>query len=182
MASFKASGLTWISLFTDASLFARLWRSALLQFMGQMCGATAMKYYLPALFQALGLSRRVSLLAGGIESTMKIGCTLVDMVIIDRAGRRTTMTAGAAVMAFSMLVSRQFIHSQAAEFLTLRRNRSTALSRRYTPAISTTPPTLSASYSSSSTPSASAWASAQRHGYTGQRYRPPIPPQPPTQH
>jgi len=105
VASFKASGLTWISLFTDASLFARLWRSALLQFMGQMCGATAMKYYLPALFQALGLSRRVSLLAGGIESTMKIGCTLVDMVIIDRAGRRTTMTAGAAVMAFSMLVS-----------------------------------------------------------------------------
>ncbi|KAK1827312.1 putative quinate permease [Podospora conica] len=105
VASFRASGLTWISLFTDASLFARLWRSALLQFMGQMCGATAMKYYLPALFQALGLSRRVSLLAGGIESTMKIGCTLVDMVIIDRAGRRITMTAGAAVMAFSMLVN-----------------------------------------------------------------------------
>jgi MFS family permease len=72
--------------------------------MAQMCGATAMKYYLPALFEALGLSHRVSLLAGGIESTMKIGCTLVDMLIIDRIGRRITLTAGAAVMAVSMLV------------------------------------------------------------------------------
>lgn len=116
VASFRTSGLMWISLFTDASLFARLWRSALLQFMGQMCGATAMKYYLPALFQALGLGRRVSLLAGGIESTMKIGCTLVDMVIIDRAGRRITMTAGAAVMAFSMLARQHFLHTQAGEF------------------------------------------------------------------
>lgn len=105
VASFKASGLTWISLFTDCSLFARLWRSSLLQFMAQMCGATAVKYYLPALFEALGLSHRVSLLAGGIESTMKIGCTLVDMVIIDRLGRRITLTAGAAVMALAMLVN-----------------------------------------------------------------------------
>lgn len=104
VAYFKASGLTWVSLFTEPSLFARLWRSSLLQFMAQMCGATAMKYYLPALFEALGLSHRVSLLAGGIESTMKIGCTLVDMLIIDRVGRRVTLTAGAAVMAVSMLV------------------------------------------------------------------------------
>lgn len=108
VTSFRASGLTWISLFTDRSLFARLWRSALLQFMAQMCGATAMKYYLPALFEALGLSHRVSLLAGGIESTMKIGCTLVDMMIIDRVGRRVTLTAGAAVMAFAMLVRPMF--------------------------------------------------------------------------
>ncbi|KAK4449567.1 putative quinate permease [Podospora aff. communis PSN243] len=105
VAAFKASGLTWISLFTDRSLFARLWRSSLLQFMAQMCGATAMKYYLPALFEALGLSHRVSLLAGGIESTMKIGCTLVDMLIIDRVGRRITLTAGAAVMAVSMWIN-----------------------------------------------------------------------------
>jgi len=104
VASCQASGLVWTSLFTDRSLFARLWRSALLQFMGQMCGATAMKYYLPALFEALGLSHRVSLLAGGIESTMKIGCTLIDMVIIDRVGRRITLTAGAAVMAVAMMV------------------------------------------------------------------------------
>ncbi|KAK3349478.1 general substrate transporter [Lasiosphaeria hispida] len=105
VASFKASGLTWISLFTDASLFARLWRSALLQFMGQMCGATAMKYYLPTLLKALGLSPRLALLAGGIESTLKIGCTLVDMLIIDKVGRRITLTAGAAVMAVAMLIN-----------------------------------------------------------------------------
>jgi len=72
--------------------------------MAQMCGATVMKYYLPALFEALRLTHRVSFLAGRIESTMKIGCTLVDMVIIDYVGRRITLTAGAAVMALAMLV------------------------------------------------------------------------------
>ncbi|KAK0615743.1 general substrate transporter [Bombardia bombarda] len=105
VAAFKASGFTWGSLFTDASLFARMWRAALLQFMAQMCGATAMKYYLPILFRALGLGRRLSLLAGGIESTLKIGCTVIEMLIIDKAGRRFTLAAGAAVMAFAMLIN-----------------------------------------------------------------------------
>ncbi|KAK3331885.1 general substrate transporter [Cercophora scortea] len=105
VAVFRASGLTWTSLFTDASLFARLWRSALLQFMAQMCGATAMKYYLPVLFKALGLGARLALLAGGIESTLKIGCTVVEMLIIDRVGRKLTLAVGAAVMAFAMLIN-----------------------------------------------------------------------------
>lgn len=81
-----------------------MWRSALLQFMAQMCGATAMKYYLPALFRALGFSHRVSLLAGGIESTLKTGCTVLEMLIIDRVGRRLTLAVGAAVMAFALMV------------------------------------------------------------------------------
>lgn len=102
---FKASGLDWLCLFRERTLFARLWRAALLQFMAQACGATAMKYYLPTLFRALGLSTRLSLLAGGIESTLKIGCTILEMLIIDRVGRRLTLTVGAAVMALAMLVS-----------------------------------------------------------------------------
>ena len=63
-----------------------------------------MKYYLPILFKALGLPTRLSLLAGGIESTLKIGCTIIEMLIIDRVGRRLTLVIGAAVMAFAMLV------------------------------------------------------------------------------
>jgi MFS family permease len=105
VAAFKASGLDWLSLFREPSLFARLWRAALLQFMAQMCGATAMKYYLPTLFKALGLSTRLSLLAGGIESTLKIGCTIIEMFVIDRAGRRLTLAVGAGVMAFAMLIN-----------------------------------------------------------------------------
>ena len=105
VAIFRVSGLTWTSLFTDKSLFARMWRAALLQFMAQMCGATAMKYYLPALFKALGLSHRVSLLAGGIESTLKIACNVIEMLIIDRVGRRLTLVIGAVIMAFALLVS-----------------------------------------------------------------------------
>ncbi len=104
VASFRISGLTWDSLFSDRSLFARMWRAALLQFMAQMCGATAMKYYLPALFRALGFSHRVSLLAGGIESTLKTGCTVVEMLIIDKVGRKVTLVAGATVMAFALMV------------------------------------------------------------------------------
>jgi hypothetical protein len=104
VADFKASGFDWLCLFKERPLFARLWRAALLQFMAQMCGATAMKYYLPTLFKALGLSTRLSLLAGGIESTLKIGCTILEMFIIDKVGRRLTLTVGAGVMAFAMLV------------------------------------------------------------------------------
>jgi hypothetical protein len=73
--------------------------------MAQMCGATAMKYYLPTLFKALGLGTRLSLLAGGIESTLKIGCTIIEMFVIDTLGRRFTISAGAAIMALGMLVS-----------------------------------------------------------------------------
>ncbi|KAK3401777.1 general substrate transporter [Sordaria brevicollis] len=95
----------WTSLFTNPSLFSRLWRAALLHFMAQMCGATAMKYYLPELFRVLGLSPRVSLLAGGIESTLKIGCTVLEMFIIDKVGRRVTLAVGAGIMAFALLVN-----------------------------------------------------------------------------
>jgi hypothetical protein len=105
VTAFKASGLRWKSLFAERSLFARMWRAALLQFMAQMCGATAMKYYLPDLFKALGLGTRLSLLAGGIESTLKIGCTVVEMLVIDKAGRKLTLAAGAAVMTVALLVS-----------------------------------------------------------------------------
>ncbi|KAK4195742.1 general substrate transporter [Triangularia verruculosa] len=105
VASFRVTGLVWTSLFTDRSLFARMWRSSLLQFLAQMCGATAMKYYLPLLFRALGLSHRVSLLAGGIESTLKIGCNVLEMLIIDRVGRRLTLVIGAVIMAFSLLIN-----------------------------------------------------------------------------
>jgi len=104
----EASRETWVSLFTQRDLFDRLWRAALLQFMAQMCGATAMKYYLPTLFTKLGLGHRLSLMASGIESTLKIGCTLVEVLAIDRCGRRITLITGCAIMSFAMLVSGSF--------------------------------------------------------------------------
>lgn len=70
-----------------------------------------MKYYLPALFKALGFSHRMSLLAGGIESTLKTGCTVLEMLIIDKVGRRLTLVVGAAVMAFALLVSHSGVSS-----------------------------------------------------------------------
>lgn len=95
----------WHVLFTDRNLFARLWRGAVLQFMAQMCGATAIKYYLPTVFLALGLSKDLSLMAGGIESTLKIGCSIIEMLIIDKLGRRRTLLLGSAIMSLSMLIN-----------------------------------------------------------------------------
>ncbi|RYP01744.1 hypothetical protein DL765_010835 [Monosporascus sp. GIB2] len=101
---YKVSGTNWLSLFRNRNLFNRLWRASLLQFMAQMCGATAMKYYLPTLLAELGVSTRITLLIGGIESTLKIGMTIIDMFLIDRLGRRATLVGGCIAMASGMLI------------------------------------------------------------------------------
>ncbi|OCK95736.1 general substrate transporter [Cenococcum geophilum 1.58] len=101
----SATKSSWTVLFTHRSLFERLWRAALLQFMAQMCGNTAMKYYLPSIFISLGLGRRMSLMVGGIESTLKIGCTIIDMLLIDRVGRRLTLIVGCLVMSLALLIN-----------------------------------------------------------------------------
>ncbi|KAK8029750.1 hypothetical protein PG993_011041 [Apiospora rasikravindrae] len=103
--AYRMSGLNWLSLFRERHLFDRLWRASLLQFMAQMCGATAMKYYLPTLFLKLGLGTRVSLLAGGIESSLKIVMTVIEMLLIDRLGRRTTLVAGCVAMSSGLLIN-----------------------------------------------------------------------------
>ncbi|KAK8143682.1 hypothetical protein G3M48_006884 [Beauveria asiatica] len=93
------------ALFREKPLFARMWRAFLLQFMAQMCGATAMKYYLPTLLKALGLNTRLALMAGAVEMTAKIGLTVVEMWIIDRFGRKTCLAGGSVVMAVAMLIN-----------------------------------------------------------------------------
>ncbi|KAI0377350.1 general substrate transporter [Hypomontagnella monticulosa] len=106
--SHRAAGEgNWLSLFRDRNLFERLWRASLLQFMAQMCGATAMKIVLTycSLVAKLGLPTRVTLMAGGIESTLKIGMTVIEMFLIDRLGRRVTLTAGCVAMGFGMLIN-----------------------------------------------------------------------------
>ncbi|KAK3179288.1 hypothetical protein K4F52_009259 [Lecanicillium sp. MT-2017a] len=92
-------------LLRDGQLVARLWRAFLLQFMAQMCGATAMKYYLPTLLEALGLQKQVALMAGAIEMTLKIGMTVVEMWIIDRFGRKACLVGGSLVMGSAMLIN-----------------------------------------------------------------------------
>ncbi|KAH8590174.1 general substrate transporter [Bisporella sp. PMI_857] len=100
-----ATQQSWKVLFTNASLFKRLWRVALLHFMAQMCGNTSMKYYLVPIFMELGVSRRISLMIGGIESTLKIGCTIMEMFLIDRLGRRVTLIVGCLVMGTALAIN-----------------------------------------------------------------------------
>jgi len=80
--------------------------------MAQMCGATAIKYYLPTVFLALGVSKDMSLMASGIESTLKIGLTIFEMLIVDKVGRRATLLVGGSVMTLAMLVCPHLLHSQ----------------------------------------------------------------------
>lgn len=103
--SHRASGLTWKSLFRERPLLARMWRAALLHFMAQMCGAAAMKYYLPTLLAGLGIGTRLALMAGAIEVTLKVGCSVLEMLVVDRWGRKGTLVIGCAAMAMGMLVS-----------------------------------------------------------------------------
>lgn len=94
-----------LTLFRNASLFARLWRAFLLQFMAQMCGAAAMKYYLPTLLEALGLDYQFALMAGAVEMTGKIGMTVVEMWAIDRFGRRGCLSGGSVMMGVAMMIN-----------------------------------------------------------------------------
>ncbi|KAI9861623.1 MAG: hypothetical protein M1813_005233 [Trichoglossum hirsutum] len=103
---------SWKELFRDPDLFARLWRAALLQFLSQMSGSTAMKYYLPTNFLALGLGRRMALLAGGIESTLKIACAVFGMTIIDRIGRRAALFVGAGVMVIALVIFPTYVRAR----------------------------------------------------------------------
>jgi hypothetical protein len=174
--AYKSVDTSWKALFTQRDLFDRLWRAALLQFMAQMCGATAMKYYLPTLFAKLGIEHELTLLISGVESTLKIGCTIIEMFIIDRFGRRITILVGCTAMTFAMLVG--FVHtcpSLPLNLLTFN-SRSTARFPKLIQTISITLPIMHASSSSSSSPLATLWDSVQQLGYTVRRYEfPPYP-------
>lgn len=47
------------------------------QFMAQICITTAIKHYLPKIFIALGLSKEIALIASAIESTLKMGLSIL---------------------------------------------------------------------------------------------------------
>lgn len=71
--------------------------------MAQICGATAIKYYLPTIFIALGLGKEMALMASAIESTLKMGFSIMEIWLIEWAGRRRTLLVGSAIMVVSML-------------------------------------------------------------------------------
>lgn len=138
--------------------------------MAQMCGATAIKYYLPTVFLALGLSKDLSLMASGIESTLKIGCTIMEMLIIDKLGRKKTLLLGCAVMSLAMIVSLSYYPF--IPCLTDILSRSTALFPWPTQKTRTTFQITHASSSSSSSPSATPSVSGPTHGCMAPRYVP----------
>ena len=53
---------------------------------------------------SLGIERKLTLMIGGIESTLKIGCTIIDTWLVDRFGRRLTLVVSCIVMSVALLV------------------------------------------------------------------------------
>ncbi|KAF2119415.1 general substrate transporter [Lophiotrema nucula] len=101
----QSANQSWKLLFTDGPLFSRFWRASLLQFMGQMCGNTSMKYYLPSIFMNLGIERKTTLAIAGIETTMKMGFTIFDSWLVDRYGRRPTLIISCLIMSVALLLN-----------------------------------------------------------------------------
>ncbi|KAL2889826.1 Arabinose-proton symporter [Ceratocystis lukuohia] len=94
-----------MSLAMSPELRPRLWRAAFLQVLSQVCGAAAIKHYLPPLVSALGIDMELSLTSHAVEEMFRFGLTVVGMLIIDRYGRRVCLAAGSVIMAFSALVT-----------------------------------------------------------------------------
>ena len=69
-----------------------------------MSGIIAIKYYLLINFTALGLSIQFALLTGGIEFTLKIGYTIIIMMMINKFRRRTNLVLGVSIMSVTLLV------------------------------------------------------------------------------
>ena len=53
---------------------------------------------------SLGIERKRTLMIGGIESTLKIGCTVIDTWLVDRFGRRLTLIVSCFAMSVALLV------------------------------------------------------------------------------
>ncbi|KAJ4373086.1 hypothetical protein N0V83_003377 [Neocucurbitaria cava] len=100
-----ATSQKWTALFTHRPLFNRLWRASLLQFMAQMCGNVSLKYYLPTVLMGLGVPRKMTLLIGGVELTIKIGFTIVDTWLVDIYGRRLTLVVSCFVMTMALMLN-----------------------------------------------------------------------------
>ncbi|KKF96809.1 Arabinose-proton symporter [Ceratocystis platani] len=77
-----------MSLAMSPELRPRLWRASFLQVLSQVCGADAIKHYLPPLVSALGIDMELSLTSHAVEEMFRFGLTVVGMLIIDRYGRR----------------------------------------------------------------------------------------------
>jgi len=71
----------------------------------QFTGQANVLYYAPTIFQSIGFSNDTAALLASIGlGIVKVICTGITILFIDRAGRRKFLLAGSAVMASSLLI------------------------------------------------------------------------------
>ncbi|KAI7160059.1 hexose carrier protein [Hortaea werneckii] len=94
---YEAGRGSWKLFFTNDSLHSR--RRVVLgagtQFMQQWGGINVVNYYLPVIFEGLGLSRRLALALSGCNAINLLFSTVGAVFLVDRFGRKPLMFWGA---------------------------------------------------------------------------------------
>lgn len=81
-----------------------VWIGILLAAFQQLVGISAVKTYSNAIWQAVGFSTASSFTISMSTVLVSIASTVVALVIMDRVGRRTLLTTGAAVMVVALVL------------------------------------------------------------------------------
>nr|OQO28253.1 hypothetical protein B0A51_04343 [Rachicladosporium sp. CCFEE 5018] len=85
---------SYVELFTNRSSFRRLLLATAIQASVQMTGVSAIQYYSPILYGAIGISTDNTLKYQGISSVLALLAQAACIAMIDRTGRRWAMIGG----------------------------------------------------------------------------------------
>ncbi|ONK75238.1 uncharacterized protein A4U43_C03F14800 [Asparagus officinalis] len=69
-----------------------------MQIFQQFTGINAIMFYAPVLFQTVGFKNNASLLSAVITGTVNVGCTIISVMYVDKAGRRTLLLSACVLM------------------------------------------------------------------------------------
>jgi len=85
--------------------FRRMALGASSQLFQQIGGCNAVIYYVPVLFENLGLTGKLPLILGGVNSCVYALFAITSWFIIERVGRRKIMLVGSAGQSLSMVIA-----------------------------------------------------------------------------
>ncbi|KDP40152.1 hypothetical protein JCGZ_02150 [Jatropha curcas] len=76
----------------------------MLQIFQQFTGINAIMFYAPVLFQTVGFGNDAALLSSVVTGTVNVLCTIVSVVVVDRAGRRILLIEACLQMLITQTV------------------------------------------------------------------------------
>ncbi|KAL6989431.1 Hexose carrier protein hex6 [Sarracenia purpurea var. burkii] len=73
-------------------------------FFQQVTGINVIAFYAPVVFRTIGLGESASLMSSVVTGLVGTGSTFISMLIVDKLGRRTLLTAGGIQMLISQIM------------------------------------------------------------------------------